>query len=132
MVNKNMVRSEIKYKIVYVFKGPALKVNVKSRKYTRYLQWQYGDRVIAIDFECWFFAEKILNTLIHYYYYDQFKATSVILCEKNVTRLQNKSITPMAKTWRDFSTSLPSLIFRELWLQFTKYIFLRNLKTYKA
>ena len=66
MVNANsMVESEIKYNIVDIFKDIALKFNVKSRKYTRYSQWQYGDSVVEIDFECWLFAEKILNTLIH-------------------------------------------------------------------
>ena len=39
MVNENMVKFEIKYNIVYVFKDTALKFNVKSRKYTRYSQW---------------------------------------------------------------------------------------------
>ena len=68
MVNENMVESKTKYKIVYVFKDTSLNLNVKSRKYTRHSQWQYGDSVINIDFECWFFAEKILNTLIHNYY----------------------------------------------------------------
>ena len=61
---KYVVKSNIKYNIVYVFKDTSLKLNVRSRKYTRYSEWQYGDSVIEIDFECWFFAEKILNTLI--------------------------------------------------------------------
>ena len=43
VVNKNMVESEIKYNILYVFKDTALKL--KSRKYTRYSQWQYMDIV---------------------------------------------------------------------------------------
>ena len=34
MVNDNMVKSEIKYNIVYVFKDRALKLNVRSGKYT--------------------------------------------------------------------------------------------------
>ena len=150
----------------YVLKDIALKLNVKSRKYTRYSQWQYGDSGIKIDFECWFFPEKILNTLIHNYY-DSFKSASVIVCGKSVTRFQNKLLRaceirsqcvsfallrslklslshsivfymllrtslvlpvfvvhPTAKIWRDFSTFIPSLIFRELWLPFTKlYIF---------
>ena len=36
MVNENMVKFEIEYNIVYVFKNTALKLNVKSRKYTRH------------------------------------------------------------------------------------------------
>ena len=38
MVKENMVKSEIKYNIVNVFKDTALKSNVKFRKYTRYSQ----------------------------------------------------------------------------------------------
>ena len=34
MVNENIVKSAIKYNIVYVFKDTAFKLNVKSRKYT--------------------------------------------------------------------------------------------------
>ena len=34
MVNENMVKFEIKYNIVHVFKNAALKLYVKSRKYT--------------------------------------------------------------------------------------------------
>ena len=34
MVNENMFKSEIKYNIIYVFEGTAIKLNVKSRKYT--------------------------------------------------------------------------------------------------
>ena len=34
MVNENIVKSAIKYNIVYVFIDTALKLNVKSRKYT--------------------------------------------------------------------------------------------------
>ena len=68
MVKDNIVKSEIKYNIVNVFKDSALKLNVKSRRYTKYSKWQYGDSAIKIDFECWFFAENILNILIHIYY----------------------------------------------------------------
>ena len=68
MVNENMVKSGMKYNIVYVFKSTALKFYVKSRKYTRYSQWQYGDSV-----RDWFrvlvFSENMLNTSIHNYYY---------------------------------------------------------------
>ena len=63
MVNEHMFKSEMKYNIVHVFKDTAPKLNVNSRKYTRYSQWQYGDSVIENDFECWFFAEYILNIL---------------------------------------------------------------------
>ena len=66
MVNENMVKFKITYNILYVFKNTALKLNVKSRKYTN-SQWQYRDNVIENDFGSWLFAEKILNTLIHYY-----------------------------------------------------------------
>ena len=52
MVNESMVKSEIKYNIGYVFKDTTLKLNVNSRKYSRYSQYQYGDSVIEIDFEC--------------------------------------------------------------------------------
>ena len=34
MVNENMVKSEVKYNIVYLFKDTALKLNIKSPKYT--------------------------------------------------------------------------------------------------
>ena len=34
MLNENMVKYEIKYNIGYVFKDTALKLNVKSCKYT--------------------------------------------------------------------------------------------------
>ena len=34
MVSENMVKSEIKYNIVYLFKDTAFKLNVKSWKYT--------------------------------------------------------------------------------------------------
>ena len=35
MVNENVVSFEIKYNIVYVFKDTAVKLNLKSRKYTK-------------------------------------------------------------------------------------------------
>ena len=39
MMNENMVKSEIKYNIVDIFKDTALKLNVKSGKYLyRYSQ----------------------------------------------------------------------------------------------
>ena len=67
-LNENMVKFEIKYNLLYVFKDTPLKLNVKSRKYTTYSQWQYAESEIKIDFECWFFAGKILNTLNDNYY----------------------------------------------------------------
>ena len=101
MVNENMVKSEIKYKIVYVFKNIAHKLNVKSREYTRYAQWQYGwDNVIENDFECWSFAEKILNTSIHNYY-DSFKAACDRMWKKCYSFAEQNSLVKVSD-WNSF------------------------------
>ena len=48
MMNENMVKSEIKYNIVYVFKDTALKLKVKSREYTDI----HNNSKKIIDFGC--------------------------------------------------------------------------------
>ena len=53
IVNENIVKSTIKYNIVHVFKHTALKLNVKSSKYTDiHNDSKEIHSVIEIDLEC--------------------------------------------------------------------------------